>query len=44
MLVGGFVYGTFAGMLGGVLVDDKKDLGSVLPLFMLPAFLLAGYF
>lgn len=43
-LFGGFIYGSIAGILAGVIVDDIKHISAVIPLIMLPFFIVAGFF
>ncbi len=43
-MIGCFINGSFVGILGGVLIDEKKHIGAVIPFLALPLFIVAGFF
>lgn len=43
-LIGGFVNGSIIGIFAGVAVDQLKDIGAVIPILILPLFIVAGFF
>lgn len=43
-LWGGYLNGSVLGVLAGVVVDEKKHIGAVIPILVLPFFIVAGFF
>lgn len=43
-IIGGFIGGSIIGILIGTLVDHKKHIGAIIPLVVLPLFIVQGFF
>ena len=43
-LIGGYVNSSVLGILAGTLVDEKKNIGAIIPVIILPMFIVSGFF